>query len=343
LKRLKGLSIALALLGTLAAIALVGWSGFGRVTASLLSVGKSGFLLLCGWQVLVMAVDGLAWRVIAPVGPGQRGLALDGMFIWARALRDAAASCLPFAQLGGFVIGARALSLHGQTWQVAAISTVGDLTAEFLALIVFAIGGLVILAAHRFHWLSAAPWAIPVALAPVVGLGLLDLPRRTAPFLARLGRWILGRGFDFAGSTVQTVEPELKRIYGRADLFAACNAIHFLGWLAKGAGGWIALRLLGAPISLFDALAIEGLLNAGLSSLFVVPGYAGVQEGGYILLGAAFGVPPEIALGTSLLRRGRDIAVGIPVLLIWQFIEMRRLRTKFGEQSRPADDIGSRQ
>ncbi len=109
---------------------------------------------------------------------------------------------------------------------------------------------------------------------------------------------------------------------------AASNAIHFLGWVAKGAGGWIAFRLLGAPISLLDALAIEGLLHAGLAFAFLVPGYAGVQEGAYMLLGAAFGVPPEIALGTSLLRRGRDIAIGIPILLVWQFFELRRLRKK---------------
>ncbi len=100
----------------------------------------------------------------------------------------------------------------------------------------------------------------------------------------------------------------------------------------KGVGGFIAFRLLGAPIGLIDALAIEGLLHAGLIIAVLVPGYAGVQEGGYMLLGAAFGVPPEIALGTSLLRRGRDIAIGIPVLLIWQFVELRRLRKDYGER-----------
>ncbi|MGO8920409.1 MAG: lysylphosphatidylglycerol synthase domain-containing protein [Stellaceae bacterium] len=330
MKTLKRLSLALALLGVLTATALIGWSGFGRVAASMLSVGYGGFALLCGWQFLVAAVLGTAWRVIAPIAPGRRGLALDGVFIWARLVRDASASCLPFSQLGGFAIGARALSLHGQTWSVASISTIGDLTAEFLAEIVFAAAGLVILAAHRFNWLSTAPWAIGVVLALVVGVGLLSLPQRAAPVLARLGRWILGRGFDLVGENFQTIEPELTRIYRRVDLFAASNAVHFLGWVAKGAGGWIAFRLLGAPISLLDALAIEGLLHAALAFAFLIPGYAGVQEGAYVLLGAAFGVPPEIALGTSLLRRGRDIAIGIPVLLVWQFVELRRLRKPYG-------------
>ena len=328
MKTLKGLSLTLALLGVLTATVLVGWSGFGAVAASMLSVGYGGFALLCAWQFLVAAVLGIAWRVIAPVAWRRPGLALDGVFIWARLVRDASASCLPFAQVGGYAIGARALSLHGQTWSVASISTLGDLTAEFLAQIVFAAAGLVIFAAQRFSWLSTAPWAVGGALALVVGLGLLYLPRRAAPLFARFGGSILGRGFDLAGKNFQTIEPELTQIYARVDLFAASNAIHFLGWVAKGAGGWIAFRLLGAPISLLDALAIEGLLHAGLAFAFLVPGYAGVQEGAYMLLGAAFGVPPEIALGTSLLRRGRDIAIGIPILLVWQFFELRRLRKK---------------
>jgi hypothetical protein len=74
------------------------------------------------------------------------------------------------------------------------------------------------------------------------------------------------------------------------------------------------------------ALAIEALLHALLIPAFVIPGYAGVQEAGYAGIGTLFGIPPEISLGVSLLRRARDIAIGIPVLLIWQWIEVRRLR-----------------
>ena len=50
------------------------------------------------------------------------------------------------------------------------------------------------------------------------------------------------------------------------------------------------------------------------------------QEAGYAGLGAIFGVAPELSLAVSLVRRGRDLAVGVPVLLIWQFFEMRQLR-----------------
>ncbi len=234
MKNLKGLSVALALAGLLAVIALVAWNGFGRVAASLLSVGSGGFALLCAFQVFVAALLGIAWRVIAPIGTGRRGLGVDAVFVWARLLRDACGSCLPFSQVGGFVVGARALSLHGQTWQVASLSTVGDLTAEFLTMLVFAAAGLVVLAAHHFHWQSGA--AVAAVLVALVGLGVLVMPNRAAPLFAKMGRAMLGRGFDLAGRNIQAIEPELARIYGRTDLFTACNAIHFAGWVAKDTG-----------------------------------------------------------------------------------------------------------
>jgi hypothetical protein len=62
---------------------------------------------------------------------------------------------------------------------------------------------------------------------------------------------------------------------------------------------------------------------------------AGVQEAGYAGLGAIFGVPPELSLGVSLVRRARDIAVGVPVLLIWQTFEARRLRGVERAETRP--------
>jgi hypothetical protein len=34
---------------------------------------------------------------------------------------------------------------------------------------------------------------------------------------------------------------------------------------------------------------------------------------------------PEVGLAASLLRRARDVVIGVPVLLLWQFVEARRI------------------
>jgi uncharacterized membrane protein YbhN (UPF0104 family) len=144
------------------------------------------------------------------------------------------------------------------------------------------------------------------------------------PVLVRFGEKILGK-WAKGGLTGVSVS-DLAEMYSHTGRLTAATALHVAGWGAKGIGNWLAFRLLGADLSLIDALAIEGLLHALLIPAFIVPGYAGVQEAGYAGLGALFGLPPEISIGVSLLRRARDVALGIPILMVWQFFEMRQLR-----------------
>jgi hypothetical protein len=115
-------------------------------------------------------------------------------------------------------------------------------------------------------------------------------------------------------------------IYGHALRLVVGFAVHLVGWIGTGAAGWITYHLLGVPIDFDDALAIEALLAAASAVAFLVPVNAGVQEAGYAGLGAIFGVAPELSLAVSLVRRARDLALGVPILLIWQLVEVRRLR-----------------
>jgi len=36
-----------------------------------------------------------------------------------------------------------------------------------------------------------------------------------------------------------------------------------------------------------------------------------------------FGLPPQLGVAISLLKRAREIALGVPVLLLWQIAEGR--------------------
>ena len=84
---------------------------------------------------------------------------------------------------------------------------------------------------------------------------------------------------------------------------------------------------MGADLGIGVVIAIESLLYAIRSVAFAVPNAVGVQEGAYIMLGAAFGLTPETALALSLLKRARDLVIGVPALLAWQVLEGRRLLT----------------
>jgi hypothetical protein len=56
-----------------------------------------------------------------------------------------------------------------------------------------------------------------------------------------------------------------------------------------------------------------------------VPGALGALEGGLVVFGAFMGVSADIALAISLSKRVRELALGLPGLMVWQWVEGRHL------------------
>jgi putative membrane protein len=318
----KKLPIALALAGLLLGTVLIGWFGAGRVLDGVRRVGWGDFAIIVGWQLVLFAILGLAWEAIVPGRHLQRLFVL----IWGRMVRDASANCLPFSQVGGFVFGARAVTLHGISWPLAIASTVVDVTAEFLAEVAFTAIGLGILLARAPNSRLAVPVEVGLGLAVIAAAALIWLQHGATPLFAKMGGRIAGRWFENTNDRLGALQAELAAIYGRTTRLALGFFVHLIGWIGTGVAGWITYRALGVPIDFDDALAIEALLSAVSAVAFLVPVNAGVQEAGYAGLGAIFGVPPELSLGVSLVRRARDLVVGVPILLLWQLFEARRLR-----------------
>jgi len=319
---MKRLSYVLALVGLLAALLLVSYFGFGNIVAAVSRIGWPEFGLIVGWQLVLFIILGLAWDMITP----GRTMRRPWVLVWGRMVRDASANCLPFSQVGGFVFGARAVTLHGVEWHTATASTVVDVTAEFLAQIAFACIGLGILLARAPRSALAVPVEVGIGLAVVACFAFVWLQQGAAPVFARIGQRIARSWFTDARERVEVLQAELGLIYGHAIKLALGFFVHLIGWIGTGVAGWIAYRALGVPIDFDDALAIEALLSTAAAIAFLVPVNAGVQEAGYAGLGAIFGVAPELSLAVSLIRRARDIVVGVPILLVWQYVEMRRLR-----------------
>jgi len=327
-KRLQGLSLAFGLAGLLLGTALIGWFGFDRVVDATLSVGAWGFAAICAWQLVLFGVLGLSWYVLLPADRTWRLRAL----VAGRMVRDAAGSCLPFSRVGGFVFGARAVILYGIAWPTATASTVVDLTAEFLAQIGLVLIGVVILSMRSPGSSMTLPICIGLIVALIAGVAFAWLQRggRAVSPLMRLSSRILGNRVPDAATQMAAIQKVLTAIYGDPWRVALCIALHLLAWFGTGFASWIAFRLLGADLDFLGALAIEALLHAVLAMAIVVPGHAGVQEAAYAGIGVLFGQPPELSLGVSLLRRARDLALGVPILLVWQSAELRRRRASQG-------------
>ncbi len=335
---MKILTIAAAIVGMAVMVGLVFYFGAGAVLRSLLAVGITGFAAICAMQLALTAVMGLAWRALLP------GVS-TGAVIWARLVRDSVAEALPLPQVGGYVLGARALALAGVSGTLAAASTIVDVTLEFVAQLPYTALGLALLVWLQPDTPVAAPVLLGLAVAGVAAAAFVLVQRRGFNYVDRIAG-ILGVGWaERSAAGAAALHATLLDIYrGRLGLWVSF-ALHFVCWIASAGQVWLAWWLAGSPLSFGAVLAIESVMYAIRTAAFVVPQAVGVQEGAYILLGAGFGLTPDMSLALSFLKRGRDFALGLPTIAIWQGIESRRLwrrragpTPRIGEAAAPVSD-----
>jgi glycosyltransferase 2 family protein len=307
--------------GLALAFYLLRHAGWHAVLTAATSVGWGGFALLCAWGLLVFLVLGPAWRTLLPRS-SRLGLRV---FVWARMVRDAASEALPVSQIGGMALGVRAAVLQGVASPVAVASMVVDVTTEMFAQIAYIALGILILSAHAARSPLTQSYAtvfrVGLLLAIAAGGAFIALQRYGHHWVARrlVGRLLPG-SLRFTSATATA----LDSIYGSRVRIGLSLALHFCGWVGNAAGTWLAFRLIGAPLDFPSVIAIDSLVYAARSAGFIVPNALGVQEAAYALLAPLVGVGREFGLAVSLLRRARDLAIGAPVLLIWQAFEGRR-------------------
>ena len=229
------------------------------------------------------------------------------------------------SQVGGYVLGARALTLTGVPGTLAAASTIVDVTLEFVAQLAYTALGLGLLVQLQPDSRVAAPVLFGLLVAAFAAAAFVFVQHRGIGIVDRIARHI-GHGWAERGAAgAAALHAVLAGIYRRPGGLWASFLLHLVCWIASASEVWLALRLAGQPLPFSAALVIESLLYAIRTAAFFVPQAAGVQEAAYLLLGAGFGLTPEMSLALSLLKRGRDLAIGLPVIAVWQAIEGNRL------------------
>jgi putative membrane protein len=336
---MKAVPIIAALVGLAVMAALVAFFGAGAVLGSLIAIGWRGFAAICLIHLVLIAVMGIAWRGLVPQVP-------IWPFLWGRLVRDAGSEVLPLSPVGGCVLGARALSLAGISGSIAAASTIVDLTLEFFAKLAYTALGLVLLVSLRPGSEMALPLTVGLAAASIAAVGFVVAQHHSFRLFDRLAH-ILGRGWaERIATGTAALHVSLVRTYQSTAGLWAGFSLHLACWIAGALEAWIALRLAGAPLPFKTVLVIESLLYAIRTLAFAIPNAVGVQEGAYILIGASFGLAPQMALALSLLKRARDLTIGLPSLGVWQVVEGARLwrgRRTTGETDRAAGILNRRE
>jgi putative membrane protein len=320
------LSLALGLaLGFALVLALGAYFGFAEIASSLRNAGW-GMLAVVAFHPLQMMFSALAWQALLPTRPAPGLIALMRL----RWIREGVNNLL--AQVGGEVVAARLLRHAGVPVAAGAASVTVDLTMEFLSQIIFTLIGLALLipGLNEPGIVSWAFAAVAFGSAAVVFLiatqrfGLFQLIERGLVKLAERGpAWS-------SLSEIAGLHRAIVALYVAPAKLGRSFAYHLISWLLGGFEVMLALHFVGVSVDFREALIIESLGQAFRAVGFAIPGALGVQEGGFIIVCGLFGISPQAAIGLSLLKRIREVALGIPALIAWQVIETRRLVDRTG-------------
>ncbi|MGD9601193.1 MAG: lysylphosphatidylglycerol synthase domain-containing protein [Gammaproteobacteria bacterium] len=316
--------IAIALLGLALATYLVVHHGARDIVQALAGIGW-GMVAIVIAHVAQVALSGRGWHAVGHVEHD----APVGVFILARWIREAVSGLLPLTQIGGEVVSIRIVALHGVGNGIAASSMIADLGAQIVSQALFTLLGLSLLLADG-HQGPVVLWTVLGLVASVSVLPAFFFAQRRGLLRATENLFIrLADRFPaFKGSSLDGLHDSIHRIFRQPQSLVMSFHAHLLSWLLGAFEIWLILHFLGADVGLREALVIESLSQVIRSVAFAVPGGLGVMEGGFMLLGALYGLSPQTGLAMSLAKRVREVLLGVPALAVWQVIEGRRWWTR---------------
>ena len=308
-------------IGLVIFIAVLASQGLSTVLATLALAGW-GLVLVALFHLVPLVLDAAAIRVLfvsAAATPMREA-------ILARWVGESANSLMPGGQIGGPVLMARHLSLRGMPMPEAVATITVSTTLQTFAQIGFALYGVSLLGAHATHvsestLRNSSLIASAFLALQIVGFYLLQRRGFFSKLLRAAARFVGKRDWSHWMSHAQAIDAAVEVTYRRSAAVAASFGLSLIGWLVGTVEVYWILQLLGSPVSWSDALMLESVGQAIRGAAFAIPGALGVQEGGYLLLGALVGLHAETGLALSLAKRARELLLGLPGLLYLHWAE----------------------
>ncbi|HUK58214.1 MAG TPA: flippase-like domain-containing protein [Stellaceae bacterium] len=309
----------------------VTWLIGAGLLAGLLVMNDAGKLFAAAWQLrgwlVVIALyhgvpllfDVLGWRRLFERPPDFASL------LRIRWMGEGVNGLLPVPHLGE-VLRAKLPHDEGSDLTDAATSVVGDVTIGLATQIIFIATGLAYFSLRSRHDVLLRS-ALTIAALVLFGLQFY-WAQRTRWFsraAGAVGRF-MGRARSLDGSWIRTVEDALHRLYGHRRAVAIAFVWRLLSWFAGAGEIWLVPYLLGHPISIGDAVTLESLSQGARAAAFIIPGGLGVQDGTLMVLSQQLGLGGELGLVISLVKRFRELALGIPAVALAYSGELRRWR-----------------
>jgi len=328
--------IVAAFFGFLLVVFLIIKSGATEVASAMLVLGW-WLAPITLYHLVPLSFDALSWRQLLPA-PSRPGF-LDVLRI--RWIRESINSLLPVAGVGGDVVGARLAHKRGVPGPQAAASMVVDITVGAGTQLIFVLAGVTLLATR-----SNADAAGAVARATLIGVAvfaaaiaafvLIQHNSMFALFVRLAGRVAPEKWLSVFAGHASAIDDAVAATYRRRPALLSAGVLRLVGWVAGAGETWLVMVFLGRPLSLTDAFVLESLSSGVRAAAFMVPGALGALEGGIVVFGALFGLPADMALAISLSKRVRELALGLPGLVAWQWAEGHHLLRRPEDEAGPA-------
>lgn len=303
-------------------------------------IGQAGFALL--WLVpfhgLPLLLDAHAWRLLL-----DKRVSLPFLW-WIATVREAVNRLLPVVGVGGEIVGIRLARWRVPDASRVTASVIVEVLVTIAVQYAFAALGLVLLLAATQESVGAKTIGVALALSlPIPVLGFV-LMRRGGVFHAieRFAGRLLGDSHRLLqGVDGKRLDADIDALMSRAGLLFRAFFWQLAGYVAGALEIYWALALLGHPISIGGAIAIEAMTQAVRHAAFMVPGGLGVQEATVVLLAQMFGVDREAALSLALVKRVRELLFGALALGSWQVVELSRTRRRIRSHARRAARVAA--
>lgn len=339
---------ALRILFAILGIALCGWlvshADWPSIRTNLARLGWAAPLVILPYTVVYMA-DTLGWKL--SYGREGTGTARYRDLFKIRWSGEALNNLIPSIYVGGEALKVLLLRRHGVSVGRSTAAAVVSKSTQTLAQLVY-------LASAALAFSTILPpgsalqrslWIVMGCSLCVVGLmfwvqshGMMTLLTGIASRLRFARKAILENR-----ERILAVDRSIAGFYRQERLHFGLSFLSYLaGWFLDTLEIWVAGQLLGMPVTLVQALAVEAFVAVAKVIGLLVPGALGVQETGIIVLGRAAGFPEPFCFAYAVIRRSREIAFALIgwSLLTLQGISIRDLGKAGASLPQPAATEG---
>ena len=307
------MSRSIKLIFLLLGLSLLGWA---VSTVDLTVVGKlllqlgTGFLLILAIYSVVTWLDTIAWK--KNFNPEEE-TRFNLWQLWTiRQVGEAYNTITPLGTLGGEPVKSQLLKeRHGLSLKQGMVSQVVARTTFLLGLILFFIPGTFLIAQSNVvseNFKSASLLGMAIFSTVILLFLLFQVTGALSAITGWISRLPLGNKIGVLMNKLEVVDRGISSYYEQYTKRAIQSVLYaFAGWVIGLGELYVTLYFLGFQPDLIDLWVIEALAQLVRAGSFFIPLSLGAQEGGLILIFTAMGMPADLGLTVSFVRRIKEL------------------------------------